>query len=129
MNEENQTTSPDTRVYWYFEPSDAASNAMIAGLGDRIDECPDKKVTGHDGKRKAVNAFRADEASAAFIFSSKGFKRLSFVLYKQDGDGPIIERQTFRPRVRKTDPFLTARKKRSKKAGRGFPKSFGRSVH
>jgi hypothetical protein len=129
MNEQNQTTSPDTRVYWYFEPSDAASNAMIAGLGDRIDECPDKEVVGHDGKRKAVNAFRADEASAAFIFKSQGFKKLSFVLYKQEGDGPIIERQTFRPRVRTTDPFRQARQNRRKKAKQGLPASFGRSVH
>jgi hypothetical protein len=129
MHEQNQTISPDTRVYWYFEPSDAASNAMIAGLGDRIDECPDKKAVGRDGKIKRVNAFRADEASAAFIFKSKGFKQLSFVLYKQEGDGPIMERQTFRPRITATDPFRQARQKRLKKAKQVLPAGFGSSVH
>lgn len=108
MNEETR----ETIVTWYFEPSDAASNLMIASLGDRVEECPDKRVRTADGRIKTVNVFRADESASSFIFSSKGFKRLSFVLYKQFDDGDIVEHQVFV--AQKPDPFKESRANRRK---------------
>lgn len=128
MNEKKQKTS-QTPVYWYFEPLDARANEMIMNLGEGVDECPDKEVVLRDGAVKKVNVLRVEDLKAAFACESRKFKKISFVLYKQVGDGPIVEHQTFKSRVRTVDPFRQARQKRRKKAKQGLPASFGCSVH
>ena len=117
----------DTKITWYLEPRDASSDAMIAGLIDSVDKCPDKEVIGFDKAKKRVNVFRADEAKAAFVFRSKGFRKLSFTLYKQEGDGDILEHQAFRPL--KANPFTVARRARSRLVKKTKPVAVRRSIH
>lgn len=120
----------ETNITWYLEPRDASSNAMIAGLIDSVDECPDKEVVGFDKAKKRVNVFRADEAKAEFIFESKGFKKLSFTLYKQEeGDEDIVACRVFVPRTKKANPFTVARRVRSRLVKKTKPVAVRRSIH
>lgn len=119
----------DTKITWYLEPRDASSDAMIAGLIDSVDKCPDKEVIGFDKAKKRVNVFRADEAKADFIFQSKGFKKLSFTLYKQEGDEDIVACRVFVPRTKKANPFAVAHRVRSRRAKKTIPVAMRRPIH
>jgi len=85
------------KVTWYFEPRDAATNQRIASLGDNVEECPDTCCIDWQNKPRKANLWRVSEAKAGFICNSKQSRNLSFVLYKQQGEGDIKQVSARRP--------------------------------
>lgn len=85
------------KVTWYFEPRDATTNERIAKMGEDVEECPDALCFDWQGKSRRANLWRVTDSKADFICNSRESRHLSFVLYKQIGEGDIKQIAAQRP--------------------------------
>ena len=82
-------------ISWYFRPLDDFTNEAIAGMGDGVHLCEDRKCLDSSGVKRVYTFWAVSEDKAVNIWNSRHNQPLKFQVFRQIRSGPIRQVQSF----------------------------------